>query len=98
MTVPDFETKRIDASIMGSRLANLLLFLEENYSQGTYSRNIVQILQEQVVSLKNVFFGIKKIEFTNARKVENEVLITYRVWLEQNSAKVKKSKSGVSLY
>ena len=33
MTVPDFETKKIDAKVMGSHLANILTFLMKNYQQ-----------------------------------------------------------------
>lgn len=38
MTVPDFSTKKIDAKVMGPRLAGILEFLLENYTQGTYER------------------------------------------------------------
>lgn len=31
LSVPDFETKRIDAKVMGERLAGMLDYLMENY-------------------------------------------------------------------
>lgn len=34
MTVPDFSTKKIDAKVMGTRLAGILEYLLENYTQG----------------------------------------------------------------
>ena len=34
MTVPDFETKKIDAKVMSTRLAGILEYLLENYKQG----------------------------------------------------------------
>lgn len=40
MTVLDYETKKINAKVMGSRLAGILEYMLENYTQGTYSRLI----------------------------------------------------------
>ena len=45
MTVPDFETKKIDAKVMGTRLAGILEYLLENYTQGTYSRLIALMIE-----------------------------------------------------
>lgn len=36
MSVPDFETKKIDAKVMGSHLAGILNYLFENYQQSVY--------------------------------------------------------------
>lgn len=36
MTVPDFDTKKIDSKVMGTRLAGILDYLMENYQQGVY--------------------------------------------------------------
>ena len=36
MTVPDFETKKIDAKVMGTRLAGILEYLLENFHQVIY--------------------------------------------------------------
>lgn len=55
MTVPDFETKKIDASVMGPHLAGILEYLLENYTQGTYSRQIALMLGEQIEELKQAF-------------------------------------------
>ncbi len=48
MKVPDFETKKIDAKVKGTRLAGILEYLLENYTQGTYTRLIAQMIGEQV--------------------------------------------------
>lgn len=40
MSVPDFETKKIDGKVMVKHLAILLEFLLENYHLGTYDVNI----------------------------------------------------------
>ena len=55
MTVPDYETKKIDAKVMGTRLAGILEYLLENYTQGTYSRLIALMIGEQVEELKQAF-------------------------------------------
>ena len=34
MSVPDFETKKIDAKVMGPHLANIRTFMMKNYQQG----------------------------------------------------------------
>ena len=47
MSVPDFETKMIDADIMGSRLAGILDYMMDNYNQSVYSRKLCQILKEK---------------------------------------------------
>lgn len=60
MTIPDFDTNKIDAQVMGSRLANLLNYPLENYHQGTYELQIAQILGEQNESLQHLYYKIKK--------------------------------------
>lgn len=52
MTVPDFDTKKIDAKVMGTRLANILDFLMENYQQSVYDRRLSAIASEQNETLK----------------------------------------------
>lgn len=49
MSVPDFEVKKIDDKKMGTRLANLLCYFEENYSQGSYNRWITSVLRERII-------------------------------------------------
>lgn len=79
LTVPDFETKKIDAKVMGTRLAGILDYLLENYTQGTYSRQIALILGEQHEALQNKFFNIKKMKFVSAAKKGNELSILMKV-------------------
>lgn len=47
MTVPDFETRKIDASVMDNRLAGILEYLMENYQQGVQERRLIAIAGEQ---------------------------------------------------
>ena len=89
MTVPDFETKKIDAKVMGTRLAGILEYLLENYTQGTYSRLIALMLGEQVEELKQAYFNIKKMKFVSASKNGNELSILMKVWPDKNAGYIK---------
>ena len=89
MTVPDFETKKIDAKVMGTRLAGILEYLLENYTQGTYDRLLTRMLGEQVEELKQAYFNIKKMKFVSASKKDNEITILMKVWPDKNTRNVK---------
>ena len=91
LTVPDFDTKKIDGKVMGTRLAGILEFMLENYHQGTYEKQITQMVKEQNEVLENLFFNIKKMKFVSSKKVGNEIIISMRVWPEKNEAKVKQT-------
>lgn len=102
MSVPDFDSKTIDANVMGSRLAGILDYMMENFQQPVYSRKICQILKEQSESLEKLEFEIKKIEFVSAHKSGAEITLIYTAWPNKNTAKVKQTdlifhfKKGVS--
>ncbi len=89
MTVPDFETKKIDAKVMGTRLAGILEYLLENNTQGTYDRLLTRMLGEQVEELKQVYFHIKKLKFVSATKKGDELTILMKVWPDKNPKNVK---------
>ena len=89
MTVPDFSTKKIDAKVMGPRLAGILEFLLETYTQETYERLIAQMIGEQVEELKQAYFNIKKMKFISASKKGNDLTILTRVWPDKNTKDVK---------
>jgi len=46
-SLPDYETKKFDAKVMGTRLTNILCFLMENYQQGYYVSQLKGIAGEQ---------------------------------------------------
>ena len=72
-------TKKIDAKVMGTRLAGILEYLLENYTQGTYDRLLTRMLGEQVEELKQAYFDIKKMKFLSASKKSNEISILLKV-------------------
>lgn len=91
MTVPDFDTKKIDAKVMGSRLAGILNYLMENCQQGVYDRRLGQIASDQNEALENVYLQLKKMNFVNAFKKDNEITILMRADLQKNAAYVKQT-------
>lgn len=91
MTIPDFDTKKIDAKVMGSRLANYLNYLLENYNQESYELQIAQILSEQNDSLRHLYYKIKKMKFANASKQGDIITVLMNVWLDKNKADVNQA-------
>lgn len=89
MSVPDFSTKKIDAKVMGTRLAGILEYLLENYKQASYERQIALIVGEQYEALRDTYFYINKIKFVSAAKKGNELTILMKVWPDKNSKDVK---------
>lgn len=87
-TLPDFDTNKIDAKVMGSRLANLLNYLLSNYNQESYELQIVQILGEQNESLQHLYYNIKKMQFANASKQGDVMTVLMHVWPDKNKADV----------
>lgn len=91
MSVPDFDTRKIDAMVMGKRLAGILDYLMENYQLGSYNRRLSSIAGEQNKALENVHFQIKKMRFLNAVKRGKELTIQMRIELQKNSANIKQA-------
>jgi hypothetical protein len=75
MSVPDIDTKKIDAKVMGSRLAGILNYLMENYQQSVYDRRLSAIASEQNEALENAYIQIKKLKFVNAVKKGNDLMV-----------------------
>ena len=90
-TIPDFDTNKIDAKVMGSRLANYLNYLLENYDQGSYELQIAQILGEQNESLQHLYYKIKKMQFAHASKQGDVMTVFMHVWPDKNIADVNQA-------
>ena len=90
-TVPDFDTNKIDSKVMGSRLANLLNYLLENYNKDSYELQIAQILGEQNESLQHLYYKIKKMQFAHASKQGDVMTVLMQVWPDKNKADVNQA-------
>lgn len=91
MNVPDFDTKKIDAKVMGTRLANILTFLMNNYQQGFYISQLKDIASDQNKALQYVYLEIKKMSFLYAVKKGDELAIMMKLHLHKNSSGIKQT-------
>ncbi len=91
MSVPDFETKKIDSKVMGSHLANILTFLMKNYQQGFYISQLKDIASDQNKALQYVYLKIKKLSFVYAVKKGDELAIMMKLQLHKNSSGSKQT-------
>ena len=74
-SMPDFNTSKIDAKVIGVRLAKILQSLEENYVQGYYNRTLASILAEQLENPAYKFVPVKKIKTQRITKTGDEITI-----------------------
>ena len=74
-SMPDFDTNRINAKVIGVRLAKILQSLEENYVQGYYNRTLASILAEQLETPAYQFVSVTKIKTQRITKTGDEITI-----------------------
>lgn len=91
MSVPDFDTRTIDANVIGDRLAKILTFLQENYTHSPYERRLITIIGNQNEKLGSAPFHIKNLKLVSVSKHGDALTIKYNVQLEKNLANVKKA-------
>lgn len=89
MSVPDFDTKKIDAAVVSDRNADLIDYLMENYHQAYYGQQIVKVLREQDEEVGMGYIEIKKIKFLHASKTGSAMEFEFKVWIKGSSLDVK---------
>ncbi len=57
----DYSVKKIDESKIGSRLASLLRYLEENQKNSYLNQWMASVVKEQNESLKDKYFEVEKL-------------------------------------
>ena len=82
-SMPDYSVKKIDESKIGSRLASLLRYLEENYKNSYINRWIASVVKEQNESLKDRYFEVEKMKLVSVLKAGNVISIEYKVSLSE---------------
>ncbi len=87
MSVPDFNTKKIDQKVMGWRLAKMIDFIQNSYMQASYNRTISTIRYEQTEDPRIRFSNTDKLEFVSAEKQDSIILIKW-----QTSTKLDKKE------
>ena len=89
-TLPDYSTNRIDAKVIGLRLAKILTQLSDTYQQ---YMNLSALSVMQSNQIEGLSYGrVKKIKLDKVKKQGNEITIRYVTTLENNNLNMKKSK------
>ena len=86
----DYSTSKIDAKVMGKRLADIL----NKFSQMSQSQTIMgtlSVIQAQQID-GMVYCDIKKVKLNKVRKQGNTITIVYDTELAQNQKNLKNSK------
>lgn len=69
--------KKIDEGIVGTRLANYLVYIDENYNQPIYNRWIASIIAEQNATVQNTYFEVVKLKLVGISKKGNDIVLKY---------------------
>lgn len=80
-SMPDYSVKKIDESKIGSRLASLLRYLEENQKNGYLNQLMASVVKEQNEALKEKYFEVEKLKLVSVSKSGNEISIKYKASL-----------------
>ena len=89
-SMPDYNIKKIDAKIMGIRLAKILESLCANYNQPVYLGSL-SVIQSNLVEGLN-YGRIKSMKFEDVSKKGNEITIQFNTTLEPNNMDLMKSR------
>ena len=91
-SMPDYSVKKIDDNKMGSRLANILRYFEENGTSGYLTHWMSSIISEQDESFKGTYFEPKKLKLMRVSKIGNEITIIYIVTLDAKGKQPSQTK------
>ena len=85
-SMPDYSTRKFDASVMGERLAKMLRNLDEHKDQPTNRQAIAGIICRQTENLD--FCTVKKFKILDVEKQGDTITIGIKAWLEPNGANI----------
>lgn len=89
-SLPDYSTSKINAKVMGHRLAEILETICETYQQYMNLSALSIIQSSQVEGLS--YGRVKKMKLGNVTKQGNEIIIRFNTTLESNNLNLKKSQ------
>ena len=89
-SMPDYSISKIDAKVMGPRLAKILERILETYDQNVYLSSLSVIQSSQIEGLN--YGRIKSVKLGKVAKQGCEITIRFNTTLEQNSLDLKKSQ------
>jgi len=89
-SLPDYSISKIDAKVMGPRLANILESICEKYQQ-YINLSALSVIQSSLVD--GLSYGrIKKMKLDNVSKHDNIIIIIFNTILLPNNLNLKKSQ------
>lgn len=89
-SMPDYSTSRIDAKVIGPRLAAILKAVNENYQQPKYLSRLSLMQKSQIEDMP--YCTVKKMNLRKVDKQGNVITITYETFLKPNSQNIKKAQ------
>lgn len=82
-SMPDFKTKKIDGTIIGTHLAGMLNLLQKYYNDGTYNWKLAAIVKEQKGLVSQV--SVDKLKIGEIIKVGDDISIKMNIRLSKNA-------------
>ena len=89
-SMPDYSSSKIDAKVIGTRLAKMLGFLQQHYMDHLYNHKLSSIQCEQIEGL--VYAEVEKFAISKIEKVGDVITIKATTKLADNAVKVKKAE------
>ena len=88
-TLPDYSVYKVDAKVMGPRLASILQELGAKYKRSDYLSTLSMIQADQIEGLD--YCTIEKLGLVNVTKSGNTITIRFKTTLAKNPLDLKKS-------
>lgn len=88
-TLPDYSVYKVDAEVMGPRLATILQELGSKYKRSDYLSILSSIQVDQIEDLD--YCTIEKLGLVNVTKTGNTITIRFKTTLTENPLDLKKS-------
>lgn len=88
-TLPDYSVYKVDAEVMGPRLATILQELGSKYKRSDYLSILSSIQVDQIEDLD--YCTIEKLGLVNVTKTGNTITIRFKTTLAKNPLDLKKS-------
>ena len=88
-TLPDYSVYKVDAKVMGPRLASILQELGAKYKRSDYLSTLSMIQADQIDGLD--YCTIEKLGLVNVTKSGNTITIRFKTTLAKNPLDLKKS-------
>ena len=89
-SMPDYSINKINAKVIGPRLAAILEAVNENYQQPKYLSRLSLMQKSQLEDVS--YCSVKKMKLKKVEKLGNAITITYETILEPNTQDIRKSQ------